>query len=467
MARAGRARGALVGGLAVVAGSAAAAGLLAPATGNASSHREAPYTAGDPRVDNVDTYAFVSPDDTDTVTVVATFWPLEEPDGGPNFYRFAEGAAYDINIDNDGDAVADLTARFLFESNLRNDDTFLYNTGVVESIDDPDLNFVQSYDLQIIDHDRGRTRTVGRDLPVAPSYVGTASMPDYEALRDEAVLDLPAMGRVFAGQAEDPFFLDLRVFDLLYGGDLSLTGIDTLDGYNVQTLALQFPKRLLAANRNPSANPVVGVWSTTSRQRTTTYTEDGTQETSGDFVQVSRLGSPLVNEVVIPIAEKDLFNASDPVEDPQFLDEVQDPELARLLEAIYGIEAPDSDPDTPGIQRGDLIDVFLTGVEGLTDPSLNRVVDEVVPGEMLRLNMSIPPSEDPERLGVLAGDLAGYPNGRRLSDDVVDISLQAVAGALLGRDVGVLSDDVDANDVAFQDSFPYVALPHNRPVNES
>ena len=455
----------------MAAGSAAAVGLLAPATGNASSHREAPYTAGDPRADTTDVYAFVSPDRPDTVTFVANWWPFEEPDGGPNFYRFADGAEYAINVDNDGDAEADLTARWVFSSSYRNSDTFLYNTGSVTSLRDRDLNFRQTYDL-FVDRERpdGSTQTVRvlRNAPVAPSRVGLASMPDYQTLRDQAVRRGPLGIQSFAGESEDPFFLDLRVFDLLYGADLSQRGVDTLDGYDVQTLALQVPSDLVALNRDADANPVIGVWATTSRPQMRTFATDGSVDETfdGPQVQVSRLGSPLVNEVVIPVGDKDRFNGSPPAEDAQFLDEVTDPELARLLEAIYGIEAPDSDPDTPGIQRGDLVDVFLTGVPDLTDPTVNRDVDEVVPGEMLRLNLSVPPSADPDRLGVLGGDLQGYPNGRRLGDDVVDISLQAVAGALLGRDVSQLSDLVDDNDAPFGDTFPYVALPYDVAVNQ-
>ena len=456
----------------MAAGSAAAVGVLAPATGNASSHREAPYTAGDPRADTTDVYAFTSPDAPDTVTLVMNSWPLQEPDGGPNFYRFADdGASYTINVDNDGDAVADMTARWVFSSSYRNPETFLYNTGPVTSLRDRDLNFRQTYDL-FIERERpdGRMQSVRvlKDAPVAPSRVGPASMPDYQVLRDQAVRNAPAGLKSFAGQAEDSFFLDLRVFDLLYGADLSQRGVDTLDGYNVQSIALQVPKDLLALGQDAGANPVIGVWGTTDRSQVRTFATDGSLDatSSGEAVQVSRLGSPLVNEVVIPVGDKDRFNGSRPVEDGQFLDEVDDPELARLLEAIYGLEAPDSDPDTPGIQRGDLVDVFLTGLPDLTDPTINSGVQDVVPGEMLRLNMSVPVTEDPERLGVLAGDLQGYPNGRRLTDDVVDISLQAVAGALLGEDVGVLSDLVDDNDAEFGPTFPYVALPYDVAVNQ-
>ena len=265
-------------------------------------------------------------------------------------------------------------------------------------------------------------------------------MPDYESLRDEAITPtMNGKGKVYTGQADDPFFADLRVFDLLYGGDLSEVGNDTLAGYNVNTAVLQLPSEALAEGDDP----VVGIWTTTSKKTST-----------GKYQQVSRLGSPLVNEVVIPLKDKDTFNASRPVKDPQFLSSVTDPELPKLIEAIYGIEAP----ETP---RDDLVSVFLTGVDGLNKPA-----NLTAPGEMLRLNTSIPPSEDPKRLGVIAGDNAGYPNGRRLADDVIDISLQVVEGELVGSP-NDLGDAVGENDKAFGDTFPYVALPHDGSVGGS
>jgi putative cell wall-binding protein len=433
--------------------------LLAPTTSSASSHREAPFIAGSPEVDNTDVYTFVSPDDPDTVTIVGNFWPFEEPDGGPNFYKFDDDARYEIHIDNDGDAVADITYRWTFTDTYRTQDTFLYNTGVVESLDDQDLNFRQFYDLEIVQD--GVAVSVLDDAPVAPSNVGPASMPNYAALRDEAVVDVAAGvgGRSFAGQADDSFFLDLRVFDLLYGGDLSEVGNDTLNGRNVQTLALQVPQTAVALNADADRNPVIGVWSTTSLPQTRVLAEDGTETQSGDFVQVSRLGNPLVNEVVIPLRDKDRFNASTPARDGQFLEYVTDPEVPELIEAIYGIPAP----ATP---REDLVSVFLTGVEGVNSLAVNQDVDQVAPGEMQRLNMSIPPSDNPDRLGVIAGDNAGFPNGRRLGDDVVDIGLQVLEGELLGSP-NDLGDAVNSNDLPFGRTFPFVALPHNSAVNQS
>jgi hypothetical protein len=407
---------------------------LAPTGALASSHREAPLISGQPQYDNTDLYAFVSPDHPDTTTLIANWVPFEDPSGGPNFYKFASDARYDINIDPDGEGGADLTYRWTFKDHYRNPNTFLYNTGPVRSLDDPNLNFRQTYDLDLVRRQNGvfqsSTKLI-KDAPVAPSNVGKASMPDYATLRNQAIRSLPGGGQVFAGQADDAFFLDLRVFDLLYGGNLSEVGNDTLRGYNVNTVAIQVPSKLLRKTAN---QPIIGVWTSTSRRGA-----------FGEYRQVSRLGMPLVNEVVIPLKDKDRFNASSPWKDAQFLKYVTNPELSKLIQAVYGIKAP-AEP------RNDLVQVFLTGVPGLNQPP------NVRPAEMMRLNTSIAPSPAPKRLGVLDGDKAGYPNGRRLTDDVVDISLQVVEGELTGSP-NDLGDGVNANDKPFGNSFPYVALP--------
>ena len=420
----------------LAAGGLAAAGVTAlePGAASASSHREAPLISGQPSYDNTDVYAFVSPDKPDTTTIVANWLPFSEPAGGPNFYTFAEDARYDVHIDSDGDAQGDLLYRWTFDTRTKNGDTFLYNTGPVTSLDDPDLNVTQTYDIDLLrlkDQKVVSTKKVADDLPVAPSHVGKASMPDYAKLRGQAVRKLSDGGTAFAGQADDPFFLDLRVFDLLYGGDLSEVGRDTLAGYNVNSVALQVPS---ASIRQSEKQPTVGVWSTTQRKNA-----------SGKWTQVSRLGAPLVNEVVVPMKDKDKFNASSPWNDADFLPYVSKPELPRLIESIYKIKAP-KEP------RNDLVSVFLTGVKDLNQPPGVR------PAEALRLNTSVKPTASPKRLGVLDGDNAGYPTGRRLGDDVLDISLQVVQGELVGQK-NDLGDAVNANDRAFGRSFPYLALP--------
>ena len=449
-------RRAWLGTVAALAAVALAMTTLAPSLSGASSHREAPLTAADPQVDNTDVYAFVSPDRPETVTLVSNWIPFEEPAGGPNFYAFAEGVRYDVKISNDGDANPEIIYRWTFQDHYRNPNTFLYNTGEVSSLNDADLNFFQTYTLRKIQVGKS-ARTLVRNEKVAPSDVGQASMPDYEALRDEAVVPAGTAGKSFAGQTNDPFFLDLRVFDLLYGADFSEVGDDTLKGFNTNTMVLQVPKSQVAKARDAESNPVVGIWSTASRRSTRIQTAEGSQSFRGPWVQVSRLGMPLVNEVVVPVGAKDYFNASRPKKDEQFLGAVNDPELARLIEAVYGIPAPDTDDQQPGIQRADLIQVFLTGVPGLNQPA------HVEPAEMLRLNLSIAPCKpgtcaDYSRLGVIGGDQAGFPNGRRLADDVTDIALQVVEGELAGNP-NDLGDGVNADEKGFSSTFPYVSLP--------
>jgi hypothetical protein len=443
---------------------------LGPTPGGASSHREAPLTAADPQVDNTDVYAFVSPDKTGTVTLISSWLPFQEPAGGPNFYAWSPDTQYDIRIDNDGDAKADLLFRWVFDNHYRNPNTFLYNTGEVTGLDDPELNFYQTYDLRKITFCTGADDSAAApcisnnqllvdDGISVPSFVGDVSMPDYEGLSRDGIYAFNAgKSRTWVGQSEDPFFLDLRVFDLLYGApSFSEVGDDTLAGFSASTLAVQVPKEGVAFDKDANANPIVGVWSTAYRRTTRVQHADGTQDYSGAFVGVSRLGMPLVNEVVVPVGLKDYFNASVPKDDAQFLGAVNDPELPHLIEALYGIPAPDSDPNEPGIQRDDLIAVFLTGVEGLNQPP------DVQASEQLRINMSIPPCRpgscaEYSRLGVIGGDVAGFPNGRRLADDIIDISLQVVEGELIGNP-NDLGDGVDQNDVPFLQYFPYVALP--------
>jgi uncharacterized protein DUF4331 len=420
--------------------------LAAGVPGFASSHREAPLTAADPQIDSTDLYAFVSPDAPDTVTLISNWIPFENPAGGPNFYPWAPAVHYDVNIDNNADAKPDITYRWTFTSHYRNPATFLMNTGPVSKLSDTTLNFYQTYTLSRIAGNK--TTTLIANATAAPSYVGAASMPDYASLRDQAIVSYAGgKAKSFVGQADDPFFLDLRVFDLLYGANLKEAGNDTLDGYNVNVIALQVPKSDLAAAGDATKNPIVGVWTTAERQSVRVEGGKGSQKFNGKFVQVSRLGQPLVNEVVAPVGAKDLFSSSKPENDAQFLKAVTEPEVPKLIEAIYKIKAP----ATP---RNDLVQVFLTGVKGLNQPA------HVVPSEELRLNTSIAPAATENRLGVIGGDNAGFPNGRRLGDDVIDIALRVMEGELLGTKTG-LGDGVDANDVAFEKSFPYVALPHS------
>jgi hypothetical protein len=431
----------------------------------ASSHREAPGIANYPALDNTDLYAFVSPDQPSTVTFIGNWWPFAEPSGGPNFYAFDDDAVYTIRVDNVGDARDHIVYEFRFKTEIRNGNTFLYNTGPITSLDDPDWNVRQFY--SVTRWENGRSKVLGRNLPVAPARVGPASTPDYAALAATAVKTLSDGSRVFVGPRDDPFFVDLGgTFDLLtirrVPGNQGL-GVDGLGGFNVLAIALQVPKSELIRERRDGkddkggkeVNSIIGVYTTTERDRSG-RDELGSRRTGRDDdrdrIVVSRLGSPLVNEVVIPLKDKDRWNQSSPRRDAQFLDYVVRPELPGLLNALYGISVP-------GGPRNDLVAVFLTGVPGLNQPARG------VPGEFLRLNLAIAPSATPSRLGVLGGDLAGFPNGRRLADDVVDIELRAVAGVLVeGFDVAPnnqLGDGVDVNDRDFLAVFPYAALPHD------
>ena len=439
------------------------AAIMSPITSHASSHSEAPGTAKDRLSDDTDLYAWVSPDASDRVTIVGNWVPMIEPGSGPNFHGFDDEVSYWFNIDNVGDATNHIRYRFTFNTTRQTGATFLYNTGVVTSLTDPDLHVRQTYTVTRYD---GATQTVlGSDLPVVPAYVGPVSMPDYAQLAASAVMTLSDGSKVFVGPRDDPFFVDLAAtFDLLTirkpPGNVG-RGLDGLGGFDVMTVALQIPMtRLTSDGLAPtSTTSVIGLYASAERPASRTLNGDGTVSTSGAPVQVSRLGNPLVNEVVIALQDKDKFNASAPVNDGQFAGHVVDPELAKLLHALYGI-------NTPPAPRNDLVTVFLTGIPGLNKPANPNQV----PCEMLRLNMSVAPTSHPSRFGILAGDNAGFPNGRRLGDDVVDIAERVVAGATPFTPAfnvapnNQLGDGVDANDVPFLPYFPYVALPHN-PLN--
>jgi hypothetical protein len=434
----------------------------------ASSHSEAPAISKDRLADDTDLYAWVAKDAPGAVTFVGNWVPLIEPNSGPNFASFDDDVTYYINIDNVGDSKKHIRYEFKFSTTRQTGATFLYNTGQVTALDDPDLNVRQTYTLTRIEVVGGveQETVLGSGLPVAPWNVGPASMPDYLALAQQAVRTLPGGTSVFVGPRDDPFFVDLAsLFDLLTirkpPGNKG-KGVDGVGGYNVMSIVLQVPKEKLTKDgQAPSAaagNHILGIWDTAERLMTRTLNANGTVTNSGPEVQISRLGMPLVNEIVIPLQDKDKFNGSEPVNDlANFAGYVVDPEPARLLKLLYGIHVPPA-------PRSDIVAVFATGVSGLNQPA------GVTPGEMLRLNMTIPPADEPKRLGVLAGDVAGFPNGRRLADDVVDIELRVVAGVLVsGFNVAPnnqLGDGIDANDLPFLPYFPYVAPPHN-PFNHS
>jgi hypothetical protein len=424
-----------------------------------SSHREAPLVSSDPLADNTDVYAFVSPNAPDKVTLIANFIPFEAPYGGPNFFKFDDNVLYEIMVDNDGDAVEDVTFQFKFRTEVRNPNTFLYNTGPITSLEATTFNVRQFYSVTRIDgpRRRGPGTVLATDLPTPPVNVGFRSTPNYEALAAAAVRPLPNGAQVFAGQRDDPFFVDLNVFDLLAVPPADTSNFDGLAGFNVHTIAIEVPVSTLTANRaRPSSssdpNAVIGVWSTASRPSVTSR-GGGQERHNANYVQVSRLGHPLVNEVVIPRAVKDTFNALEPTGDAAALSFVTDPEVPKLLLALFNIQSP----PTP---RNDLVTIFLRGI-----PNVNQRPNGT-PSEMLRLNVAIPPTPNPNPLGVIGGDAGGFPNGRRLVDDVVDISLRAMAGATpltpsFNNGINAqLGDGVAGNDKPFLTSFPFVATPH-------
>jgi hypothetical protein len=457
--------------LAAAAALALAAAAIAVSLSFGSSHREAPLTALDPTADDTDIYAFVAPDATDKLTVIANWIPFEDPAGGPNFYRFDDRAHYYINIDNTGDGVYDIRYQFAFKTHVLNKNSFLYALPGVSSIRDPKLNVQQTYTVTREKLKRGKTvseKVIGRNLPVAPNNVGPKTIPNYTAVADQAIQPLSNGGKVFAGQRDDPFFVDLgTTFDainLRLGTGNQGGGKDDLAGYAVHSIALQVPKSDVTVDgksvSGPTAsNAVVGVWTSTERPRVQVqglasaaakkHKKHGKKTGDDSFVQVSRLGNPLVNEVVIPLGQKDHFNATQPSQDAKLYGKyVLSPELAKVMNLLFHVNAPETN-------RTDIVQALLTGIPGKT-----QIGTHPVPADTLKINLGVPPTASPNPLGVIGGDLQGFPDGRRLTDDVVDISLRVVAGELKGNHVP-LGDGVDANDKPFLTTFPYVAAPNS------
>src|SRR5436190_3436018 len=400
-----------------------------PSSAQASSHREAPLIAQDPTADNTDVYAFRSPDKPDTVTLIDNVIPGEDPAAGPNWYTFSPSARYDIYVDRNGDGKPDVT--WYFRSAAGTPTAFLGGTQ-------------QSYTVtQVVGH---RAKVVGRGLLTPPDNIGPRSTPDYHTLAQQGVHTLSDGSQVFAGQRDDPFFGDISaVFDLVAiwnGTGATGGGKDFLAGYAVHSIELQVPVSSL-----DNKSHVIGVWAATDRPQIQT----GTGKAHGRWVQVSRLGNPLINELLIPTELKDTWNATTPDKDKQFEKYYENSILAGLLNKLYPQFGPFKQTD-----RSDLVAVLGTG---LKTPKLNYTGPTFA--DELRLNLSIAPTAavgHGNRLGVLGNDLAGWPNGRRLEDDVIDIAERAVGGALIQHSLP-LGDGVDSNDVSLQQSFPYEADP--------
>jgi Domain of unknown function (DUF4331) len=413
-----------------------------------SSHREAPEISKDPVADSSDLYAFVSPDDPNTVTIIANYVPMQLPASGPNFFEFGDDVLYEIHIDANGDARPDVTYQFRFRTELRNDKTFLYNTGQIKSLDDPNWNRRQFYSVTKVDAN-GKSTVLHSKLPCPPCNVGKISIPNYEKLAADAVAKLKTGEKVFAGQRADAFFVDLgSIFDLgtlrpfqdkhLVGKTLfnyAGKAVNAVDKLNVHSIAIQVPLHMVRRDgkkkvRASDPGAVIGVWTSASRRQVQVRQGDkkNADVEVGPQVQVSRLGNPLVNEVIIPMAQKDLFNSLEPKEDKRFSQFVEQPELAGLLPVLYpGLFGNLDKLNKAKTPRADLVAILLTGIpDGLIDGFQNATGD--TKADMLRLNTAIPPVKAPKKFGILDGDLAGFPNGRRIEDDVVSISIKAVAG---------------------------------------
>ena len=467
-----------------------------------SSHREAPEIAKDPVADSADLYAFVSPDRPDLVTIIANYVPLQGPDGGPNFYSFGDDVQYWINVDNDGDGDADISFQFQFATSLENPDSFLYNSGPIRSLTDTSWNRRQTYSVTRVEYHESREPTwtaLGEGLACPPCNIGPLSTPDYPSLADAAVHSLGGGVTVFAGQRADGFYVDLgAIFDLgilrpfeglhtlfgLTGTGVagSPPGVNATKALNVHSIAIQLPITALTADGRAPSDPsspasVVGIWTTANRRKVQVregWHRNGTE--TGPWVQVSRLGNPLVNEVIIPLGQKDYWNSVDPRFDKQFTPFFTDPELARLLPALYPGVFPNLGAYNAGSpDRADLVAILLTGIPEGVVPGFQNYTGPVQ-ADMLRLNLAIPPAGSPENTGLLGGDVAGFPNGRRVCVDVVTNEVRAVAGATLQLvDPAFKSDgaagavhqgltsgpsDLTARSTeAYLSTFPYLGVP--------
>lgn len=457
----------------------------------ASSHREAPFVTETPKVDGTDFYMFMSyePGREGYVTLVANYLPLQQPYGGPNYFSLDPEALYEIHIDNNGDAVEDISFQFRFNTEQNNQslivggvDVAIPLVNVGPSVDGTTLglNITETYSVSVVRNDRRKgTRSrisnadTGSTRFIKPvDNIGTKTIPDYSgyAARHIYNVNVPGCGtpaRMFVGQRKESFAVNLgEVFDLINLDPIGAPDAKSniIDDSNITSLVLE-----IAADCLTAGDTVIGSWTTASMRqarllRRTPRFDRPTLE-GGAWAQVSRLGMPLVNEVVIGLRDKDRFNASKPRDDSQFATYVTNPTLPALIETLFPIA-----PAPTNFPRNDLVTTFLTGIPGLNQPLA------VTPAEMLRLNTAIDPTprESQHNLGVLGGDTAGFPNGRRPGDDVVDIELRVAMGVLCTLDdiatFGCRPTDAPAGSAPFTDAatlsaadfdnaFPYLRTP--------
>jgi len=452
---------------------------------SASSHREAPFITEMPKVDGTDFYMFRSYETgrNDYITLIANYYPLQDAYGGPNYFALDPQALYEIHVDNDGDSVEDITFQFRFQTTQQDVKLAigskqvsipLINTGAFTAADTSSLHRQEDYTLKIIHGDRRTgasadiTDLSGNKTFLKPvDNIGNKSIANYDAYANSYIHDIAipgcTAGRVFVGQRLEPFKVNLgEIFDLVNTNPLGAPNaeVNELADKNITSIALEIPRSCLTGGGN-----IIGAWTTSSLRQARVLNRAPKFKNNkpasvegGAWTQVSRLGSPLVNEVVIGLVDKDRFNASEPKNDADavdgFADYVTNPTLPALLEILFGVKAPTLFP------RADLVQAFLTGVPGLNQPT------GVTASEMLRLNVTTAEldaaSQNP--LGVIAGDTAGFPNGRRPGDDVVDIALRVVMGVLLSATDApdgqlAYTDGAEVNATMFDSTFPYFKTP--------
>jgi hypothetical protein len=456
--------------------------MLAPGSLFASSHREAPITALDRTADITDWYAFVSYNHPDRVTMILNVDPFLEPSNGPNYFPFDPNVLYEMKVDNNQDGHEDVTFQFRFHTQIRQPGLFTGFVGdlagfpPITALDGPGsegLSLRQTYTVTMLKNGKFSNLGEGKTLFAVPSNVGPRTMPDYHSLFDQGIYDLGNGVRVFAGTVDDPFFIDLgAAFDSLHfrmgvggvltpqvdGDDKNNYAPDAVAGFNVNSIVLEVPTTMLTVDGHlhPASDKraVIGTYGTTSRPEITVRRTSASALNAGPFRQVQREGNPLINELIIGTGSKDRFSMDDPTNDKQFAGFFLDPLLAKVF-ASLGIPVPPA-------PRTDLLP--LVTYKAPICPGCGAA-DAGPIADLLRLNTGIPPTAvaKQKRLGFLAGDIAGFPNGRRPIDDVVDIASRAVAGILadaskFGTPIG---DGVNVNPEGLNNTFPYVVPANN------